>query len=126
MASPSLDSPVDPEEEAPRKLERAGRRRSALSLMREAILSATHIVEDSTELIAASLREELERFRGELARQALSVIAICMGGALLTAGLALFLNDLIHNWAVTLVLFGALYFGLAFAIPRLGGGGSPE
>lgn len=126
MASSSLDSRVDPEEEASSELERPGRRRSTFSLMREAILSATHIVEDSTELIGASIREELERFRNDLARQALSVVAICIGGAFVTAGLALFLNDLIHNWALTLVLFGVLYFGIALAVPRLGGGGSSE
>lgn len=106
-------------EEAPRSLERP-RRRSSFSVIRDATLSLTHIVEDSTELIGASIHEELERFRVEMARHALSVIAVVIGGALLTAGLAIYLNQLLESWPLTLVIFGALYFATALLLQVTG------
>lgn len=116
-------SSVKPEPEivegAPSSLEREGRRTS-LSVLRDATLSLTHIVEDSTELLGATIREELARFRMETALHALSGVAVVIGGGLLTAGLAMYLNLVLESWPLTLVIFGALYLGAAFLLLRTG------
>jgi hypothetical protein len=92
--------------------------RSSLSLLRDVVLSLTRVVEDSTELIGASVHEELARFRTELARHALSVAAVMAGASLLTAGLAMLLSALLGSWPLTLVIFGAIYLGAGFALSR--------
>lgn len=101
------------------------RRRSTLGLVRDLLTSMTRLLEDSADLIGASIREELLRFREELARHALAVTAIIVGSLLLSAGLAMFLNQLLGNWALTLTLFGALYLAIGIVLqkgPRSEGG----
>jgi hypothetical protein len=98
-------------------------RRSTFGLLRDSLLSLTHIVEDSTELVGASIREELQHFRVEMARHTLSLAAMAAGGCLLTAGLAMFVNELLGSWAWTLVLFGALYLVAGLALQRASGAG---
>ena len=46
--------------------------RTTLGLARDVVLSVTHMVEDSAELVSATVREELDRFRAEMARGAMS------------------------------------------------------
>lgn len=94
------------------------RRRSSLALVRDAILSLTHIVEDSTELVGATIREEVEHFRVEMARHTLSLAAVVAGASLLTAGLAMFVSELIGSWPLTLVLFGVFYLGVGLVLQR--------
>lgn len=98
-------------------------RRSTLSLIRNVVLDLTQVVEDSTELIGASVREELAQFREDMARHMLALVAIIIGGSLVTAGLAMLVSEWIGNWAVTLLIFGAIYFAFAFGLwvgrPRL-------
>ncbi|HXV60506.1 MAG TPA: hypothetical protein VEK15_07425 [Vicinamibacteria bacterium] len=93
-------------------------RRSTLSVLRSVVLSLTHVVEDSTEFVSASVREELERFRIEMARHALSIIAVVAGTALVSAGVAMFVSKLVGSWSLTLVLFGGLYLAIGFVIHR--------
>jgi hypothetical protein len=100
--------PDVPEEEAPA--------RTTLGLARDVVLSVTHMVEDSAELVSATVREELTRFRVEMARGAMSAIAIVVGGSLLTAGLAMYVRELLESWPLTLVLFGAFYIGVAVVL----------
>jgi Putative Actinobacterial Holin-X, holin superfamily III len=102
------------------------RRPSTLGLVRDAILSLTHIVEDSTELVGASIREELEHFRVAMARSTLSLAAVIVGASLLTAGLAMFVSELIGSWALTLVLFGVLYVGVGVVLQRGKGSDKPD
>ncbi len=87
--------------------------RTTLGLARDVVLSVTHMVEDSAELVSATVREELDRFRAEMARGAMSAIAVVVGGSLLTAGLAMYLRELVGSWALTLCLFGAFYLAIA-------------
>jgi hypothetical protein len=98
-----------------------GGRRSALGIVRDLIGTLTRVAEDSTELFGATLREELERFRSQTARFAISGVAAAMGVCLLTAGVAIFLSDLIGSWSLTLVILGAAYLGLALFL-QLGAG----
>ena len=87
--------------------------RTTLGVARDVVLSVTHMVEDSAELVSATVREELDRFRVEMARGAMSAVAIVVGGSLLTAGLAMYLRELVGSWALTLCLFGAFYIAIA-------------
>ena len=97
-----------PDDEAPA--------RSTLGVARSVVLSLTQMVEDSAELVSATVREELDRFRVEMARGAMSAVAVVVGGLLLTAGLAMYLRELVGSWPLTLCLFGALYLGIAAAL----------
>ena len=87
--------------------------RTTLGVARDVVLSVTHMVEDSAELVSATVREELDRFRVEMARGAMSAVAIVVGGSLLTAGLAMYLRQVVGSWALTLCLFGAFYIAIA-------------
>jgi hypothetical protein len=93
-----------------------GSRRSAFAILRDLLGTLTRVVEDSTELFGATLREELERFRSQTARLALSGIAAAAGVCLLTGGLAIFLSELVGSWALTLLILGAAYLGLALLL----------
>ena len=87
-------------------------RRSTLGLLKNVVLDLTQVVEDSTELIGASVREELAEFRVEMGRHLMSIGAGIIGAALLTAGLAMFVSDRIGlPW--TLVIFGGVYVAVA-------------
>jgi hypothetical protein len=101
-------------EEAPEET-----RRSAFGIVRDLFATLTRVVEDSTELFGATLREELERFRTETARLALSAVAASAGVCLLTAALAIFLSELV-GWPLALLILGAAYLGLALVL-QLGG-----
>ena len=92
------------------------RRSTTLSLVRNVILDLTQVVEDSTELIGASVREELAQFREDMARHMLALVAVIIGGALLTAGLAMLVSQWIGSWPLTLLIFGAIYFAFAFGL----------
>ncbi len=99
---------VIPEEEAPA--------RTALGVARAVVLSLTQMVEDSADLVSATVREELDRFRAELARGAMSAVAAVVGGSLLTAGLSMYLRELVGSWPLTLCLVGAFYLGIFAAL----------
>ena len=101
------------------------RRRSTLTLLRHIVLNLTHVVEDGTELVGATVREELVAFRADLARHMLSLVAVVIGGVLLTAGLAMFVSAWIDSWPLTLLIFGAIYVAFAVGI-QLGQSGKPR
>jgi hypothetical protein len=104
--------------ESPEDAEVHEGRRSSLSLVRDVVISFTRVVEDSTELIGASVHEELARFRTELARHALALVAVIAGAFLLAAGLAMFVSELLESWPLTLVLFGAVSLAVGFFLNR--------
>ena len=89
--------------------EPVSRRRSTFGVVRDVLLSMTRVVEDSTELIGASVHEELAQFRVDLAKHMLGVVAVVTGVALGTAGLASLVSELVGSWPLTLLLFGGVY-----------------
>ncbi len=91
-------------------------RPSTLALLRNVVLGLTHVVEDSMELVGASVREELAEFRVDMARQLMSLIAVVIGGSLATAGLAMLVQQQIGSWPVTLLIFGVVYLSFAAGI----------
>jgi ribose/xylose/arabinose/galactoside ABC-type transport system permease subunit len=46
----------------------------------------------------------------------MSAVAIVIGGSLLTAGISMYLRELVGSWALTLCLVGAFYLGIAAAL----------
>jgi hypothetical protein len=101
-------------------------RRSALALLRDIVLSLTRVAEDSTELVGASVHEELARFRDEMSRRALALAALLGGAALFTAGLAIYANQLLESWALTLTLFGVVYLAVGILVCVRRGGDDSE
>jgi hypothetical protein len=99
-----------PDEEAPA--------RTTLGVARDVVLSLTNMVEDSAELVSATVREELYRFRVDLARGAMSGLAVLVGGSLLTAGILIYLREILGSWPLALVLAGAFYLGVAALIRK--------
>jgi len=87
--------------------------RSTLGVARAVVLSLTQMVEDSAELVSATVREELDRFRAEMARGAMSAVAVAVGGSLVTAGFSMWLRERVGSWSLTLFLVGAFYLGVA-------------
>ena len=99
--------------------------RSTLTLVRNVVMNLTRVVEDSTELIGASVHEELAQFREDMARHLLSLVAIVIAGSLATAGLAMLVRQWIGSWPITLLIFGAIYFLIAGGL-RLSGSRGEE
>ncbi len=91
-------------------------RPSTLGLLRNVVLDLTQVVEDSMELVGASVREELAEFRVDVARQLLSLVAVVIGVSLATAGLAMLVQQFFGSWPVTLLIFGAVYLSFAAGI----------
>jgi hypothetical protein len=104
------------EEQAFAETDDAEGRRSTLSLIKNVVLDLTQVVEDSTELIGASVREELAQFREDMTRHMLAMVAVIIGGSLATAGLAMLVSEWIGSWPVTLLIFGAIYFAFAVGL----------
>ena len=100
-----------------RDLEESGAaRRSTFTVLRDVVFRLTQVVEESTELIGASVHEELRDFREDLLRQILALVALIVGASFLTGGLAMLIQQWIQSWPVTLLLFGAFYVGIAVAL----------
>ena len=95
-------------------------RLSTLDLIRQVVRSLIQTVEDGAELVSTSIREELTSFRDETERRLLGFVLLCVGAGFTTAGLVGFLNQLLDNWPLTLVVFGAAYLvgGLLLHIGR--------
>ena len=88
MATVPHEEPLN-ESYAASEEESSKERPSTLGLVRNVVLNLTQVVEDSMELVGASVREELAEFRVDMARQLMSLVAVVIGGSLATAGLAM-------------------------------------
>ena len=91
--------------------------RSTLGVARDVILSLTQIVADSAELVSATMREEVHRFRVMMLRGVLAAVAAVAGAALLAAAAAMSLREWL-DWPLTLLLLGAVCLGIAYLLQR--------
>jgi hypothetical protein len=82
---------------------------SSFELARRVLVSMVQAVEDGADLLGASVREELGRFRTDLVRALVATFSLAAGGGLLTAGLALLMHDWIGSWPPVLLVLGGLY-----------------
>ena len=92
--------------------------RSTIGILRDVVVSLTQIAENSAELLSATVREELGRFRTDIARHAVAALAFLVGGSLLAIGLAMYLRELIGSWRLTLCLLGAVILVAAIVLQR--------
>ncbi len=101
---------------------------STIELLRRILVGLLRAIEEGAELISASLREDLVRFRVQLERRVLGFFLVLAGAGLATAGIVLFLQELIESWPLVLLLSGGVYLagGMWFLFFRHRPGGDNE
>ena len=82
---------------------------SAFELVRRVLVGMVQAIEDGADLLGASVREELGRFRTDLVRSLVATFLLAAGGGLMTAGLSLLLHAWIGSWAPVLLVLGGVY-----------------
>lgn len=82
---------------------------SAFELVRRVLVGMVQAIEDGADLLGASVREELGRFRTDLVRSLVATFLLAAGGGLMTAGLALLLHTWIGSWSPVLLVLGGVY-----------------
>ena len=96
--------PSPPDSEAP----------STFELARRILVGVVQAIEDGANLVGASLREELGRFREGAVRTLIAVALLATGGGLATAGVALLLHRWIGSWSPVLLVMGGVYLVAGF------------
>lgn len=91
---------------------------STFELARRILVGVVQSVEDGANLVGASLREELGRFREDAVRTLIAVAFLTTGGGLATAGMALLLHHWIGSWSPVLLIMGAVYSIAGFWLLR--------
>ena len=87
---------------------------STFELARRILVGVVQAVEDGANLVGASLREELGRFREDAVRTLVAVALLATGGGLATAGVALLLHRWIGSWSPVLLAMGGAYLIAGF------------
>jgi len=82
---------------------------SRLASAQRAVVGLTEILEDSVDLLGATLREEAERIPGRLIRPAVGIVSALAGVSFLTAAAALYCRDLFGGWPLSFLALGAFY-----------------
>jgi len=82
---------------------------SAFELVSRVLVGIVQAIEDGADLIGASVREELGRFRTGFVRSLVAAVMLAIGGGLLTGGLAVLIHTWIGSWAPVLLILGAVY-----------------
>jgi hypothetical protein len=82
---------------------------SAFELVRRVLVGMVQAIEDGADLLGASVREELGRFRTDLVRSLVATFLLAAGGGLMTAGLSLLLHTWIGSWPPVLLVLGGVY-----------------
>ncbi len=98
---------------------------SAFELARRILAGVMQSIEDGADLLGASVREELGRFRTDIVRSLLAVVSLAAGGGLVTAGLALLLHAWIGSWPPVLLVLGGAYLAVGawlFSLAHAPGG----
>ena len=98
---------------------------STFELARRVLVGVVQAVEDGANLVGASLREELGRFREDAVRTLIAAAFLATGGGLATAGIALLLHRWIGSWSPVLLVMGGVYLVAGFwllHVSRAGGG----
>ncbi len=82
---------------------------SRLASAQRAIVGLTEILENSVDLLGATLREEAARIPGRLIRPAAGILTTAVGASFLTAAAALYFRDLFGGWPLSFLALGAFY-----------------
>jgi len=89
----------------------------AFELVRRILVGMVQAIEDGADLLGASVREELGRFRTDIVKSAIATSFLIAGGGLLTAGLAALMHVWLGTWPPVLLTLGGVYLvvgGLLF------------
>ena len=85
---------------------------SGFELVRRVLVGMVQAVEDGADLLGASVREELGRFRADLVKIMVATCLLTAGGGLLTGGVALLLHTWIGSWPPVLLVLGGVYLAV--------------
>lgn len=91
---------------------------SGLVLIRRILLGIIESVGEGAELVTASVDEALSRFLRQAQRNLVLLFLLLVGGSLVTAGAALFVQRLIRNWPLVLIIFGGVYLVAWLVVSR--------
>ncbi|HEX9726654.1 MAG TPA: phage holin family protein [Vicinamibacteria bacterium] len=81
-------------------------------LVRRVLVGMVQAIEDGADLLGASVREELARFRTDLVKSAVATLLLVGGSGLLTAGIALLMRAWIGTWPPVLLVLGGVYLAV--------------
>ena len=93
---------------------------SRLASAQRAVVGLTEILEDSVDLLGATLREEGTRLPGLLIRPAAGIVSAAVGAGFLTASAALLFRDLFGGWPWSFLTIGAFYVLLGVVVWKSG------
>lgn len=93
---------------------------SRLASVQRAILALTEIVEDSVDLLGATLREESAKIPGRLIRPVAGILTASIGASFLTAAAVLYLRDLFGGWPLSFLALGSFYLLLGVLVWKTG------
>lgn len=96
---------------------------SRLAGARRALLGLTEILEDSVELLGATLREEVARVPSQWVRPAIGLFSALAGAGFLTAAAALFFRSLFGGWASSFLALGVFYVAVGIVAWKSAPGG---
>jgi hypothetical protein len=89
---------------------------SRVASAQRAIVALTEILENSVDLLGATLREEAARIPGRLMHPAAGFLSAAVGASFLTAAAALYLRELFGGWPLSFLALGALYLLAAVVV----------
>jgi len=104
------------QESTPLHREGPGEDVSRLAGARRVILGFTEILEDSVDLLGATLREEIARAPSQWVGPVVGLASAMAGAVFLTAAAALFLRDLFGTWSLSFLALGVFYAGVGIAV----------
>ncbi len=94
---------------------------STFELARRILVGVVQAVEDGANLVGASLKEELGRFREDAVRTVIAVAFLAAGGGLATGGMALLLHRWLGSWSPVLLVLGGVYMVAGFWLLQVRG-----
>lgn len=104
------------QEPTPLHREGPGEDVSRLAGARRVILGFTEILEDSVDLLGATMREEIARAPSQLVGPLVGLASAMAGAVFLTAAAALFLRDMLGTWSLSFLALGIFYAGVGIAV----------
>jgi hypothetical protein len=93
---------------------------SRLAGARRVLLGFTEILEDSVDLLGATLREEIARAPSQWVAPVVGLASAMAGAVFLTAAAAIFLRDLFGAWSLSFLALGVFYAGVGIAVWKSG------
>ncbi len=81
----------------------------SFEVIRRVILGMIQAIGDGADLVGASMREELDRFRQEVEHRVVVVLLVSTGVLGVSVGIMFLVREIIGNWTLTLLLVGSAH-----------------